>query len=108
MLADAFGYLPIVKPILRYYQTWQELFADRFAIRQMGTELYLGSVLLKLAKLGKLRRYEATVHFADTTLQYRVMQVLEPDRGVNVPLALLKPFLRSCSILLLFMLGGDS
>ena len=108
MLADAFGYLPIVKPILRYYQTWQELFADRFAIRQMGTELYLGSVLLKLAKLGKLRRYEAAVHFADTTLQYRVMQVLEPDRGVNVPLALLKPFLRSCSILLLFMLGGDS
>ncbi|WP_098747782.1 M56 family metallopeptidase [Paenibacillus sp. EZ-K15] len=108
LLADAFGYLPIVKPILRYYQTWQELFADRFAIRQMGTELYLGSVLLKLAKLGNLRRYEAAVHFTDTTLQYRVMQVLEPDRGVNVPLALLKPFLRSCSILLLFMLGGDS
>ncbi|MGG4090865.1 M56 family metallopeptidase [Paenibacillus lautus] len=108
LLADAFGYLPIVKPILRYYQTWQELFADRFAIRKMGTELYLGSVLLKLAKLGKLRRYEAAVHFTDTTLQYRVMQVLEPDRGVSVPLALLKPFLRSCSILLLFMLTGDS
>lgn len=108
LLADAFGYLPIVKPILRYYQTWQELFADRYAIRQMGTEQYLGSVLLQLAKLGKLQRYETAVHFANTTLEYRVMQVLEPDRGVNVPLALLKPFLRSCSILLLLMLGGDS
>jgi len=108
LLADAFGYLPIVKPILRYYQTWQELFADRFAIRQMGTELHLGNVLLKLAKHGNSQRCEAAVHFATTTLEYRIMQVLEPDRAVNVPLALLKPFLRSCSILLLFLLGGDS
>lgn len=108
LLADAFVYLPIVKPIIRYHQTWQELFADRFAIRQMGTEFYLGNVLLKLAKYGNLQRHEAAVHFADTPLQYRVMQVLEPDRLVSVPLALLKPFLRSCSVLLLFLLGGDS
>lgn len=108
LLVDAFGYLPIVKPIYRYFQTWQELFADRFAIRQMGTEVYLGSVLLKLAKHGNLQQYEATVQFTNTTLQYRIMQVLEPDRAVKVPLALLKPFLRTCSILLLFILGGDS
>lgn len=108
LLLDAFRYLPIVKPIYRYYQTWQELYADRFAMRQMGTERYLGSVLLKLAKHRNLQRCEAAVHFASTTLQYRIMQVLEPDRCVHVPLALLMPFLRSCSIVLLFMLGGDS
>ncbi|WP_010275502.1 M56 family metallopeptidase [Paenibacillus senegalensis] len=108
LLADAFGYLPIVKPIICYFQTWQELSADRYAIRQMGTEAHLGSVLLKLAKQSFPRRYEAAVHFTHSTLEYRIIQVLEPERAVNVPLALLKLFLRSCSILLLFILGGDS
>lgn len=108
LLVEAFGYWPIVKPVFRYYQTWKELFADRFAIRQMGTELHLGSVLLKLAKCGNMHQREAAVHFADTTMHYRIMQVLEPDKTVKVPAALLRPFLASCSFLMLVMLGGDS
>ncbi len=109
LLADAFGYWPLIHPILRYYRTWKELFADRYAIREMGTELYLGSVLLKLSKLGHpSRRNEAGVHFADAAMNYRMMQVLEPDRPVKVPTALLRPLLASCSLLLLLMLGGDS
>lgn len=108
LLVDAFGFLPIVKPIVRYYETWKELFADRYAIQQMGTEFYLGKVLLKLAKRENLQRYKTAVYFANTTLQYRVMQVLEPEIAVKVPLTLLKPFLRTCSILLLLIVGGDS
>lgn len=108
MLVDAFGYLPIVKPIVRYYETWKELFADRYAIKQMGTEFYLGNVLLKLAKRENLQQCKPAVYFASSTLQYRVMQVLEPEKTVMVPLALMKPFLRSCSILLLIIVGGDS
>jgi Zn-dependent protease with chaperone function len=108
LLIDAFGYLPIVKPIVRYYETWKELFADRYAIEQMGTELYLGSILLKLAKREHLERCKTAVYFANSTLHYRVMQVLEPDKAVKVPLALWKPFLKSCSILLLLIVGGDS
>jgi len=108
LLVDAFGYWPIVKPIFRYYQTWKELFADRYVIRQMGTELHLGNVLLKLARFGSLRQREAAVHFASSTMQYRMMQVLEPDQAVKVPVALLRPLLASCSLLLLLMLSGDS
>lgn len=108
VLEDAFGYWPIIKPIVGHYRTWKELFADRFAIRRMGTELYLGNVLLKLAKLGDIRQREGAVHFADGTMQYRIMQVLEPGRAVKVPLSLLRPLLVSCSLLLLLMLGGDS
>jgi len=108
LVEDAFGYWPIIKPIVRHYRTWKELFADRFAIRQMGTELYLGNVLLKLAKLGNVRHREGAVHFADGTMQYRIMQVLEPGQAVKVPLSLLRPLLVSCSLLLLLMLGGDS
>jgi len=105
---DAFGYLPIVKPIVRFYETWKELFADRYAIQQMKTELHLGNVLLKLAKSQNLQPCRTAVYFAHPTLHYRVMQVLEPEIAVQVPLALWKPLLRTCSILLLLIIGGDS
>jgi Zn-dependent protease with chaperone function len=108
LLVEAFGYWPIMKPIFRYYQTWTELLADRFTIRQMGTELHLASVLLKLSKLGGMQQHAAAVHFATTTMHYRIMQVLEPDKTVKVKVALLRPLLASFSLLLLFMLGGDS
>ncbi|GAA3400281.1 M56 family metallopeptidase [Paenibacillus hodogayensis] len=108
LLTEAFGYWPIMKPIFRYYQTWTELLADRFAIRRMGTELHLAGVLLKVSKLGKMQHAAAAVHFASTTMQYRMMQVLEPDQTVKVKVALLRPLLASFSLLLLLMLGGDS
>ena len=109
IMVDAFGYLPIVKPVVRYYETWKELFADRYAMDQMGTEYYLGNVLFKLAKHRQQDQpCRTAVHFASTTLQYRVLQVLEPEKAVSVPLDLVKPLLRTCSILLLLMIGGDS
>ncbi|MNI19168.1 Regulatory protein BlaR1 [compost metagenome] len=108
LLTEAFGYWPIMKPIFRYYQTWTELLADRFAIRQMGTELHLASVLLKLSKLGKMQQHAAAVHFATTAMHYRILQVLEPDKTVKVKVAWLRPLLTSCSLLLLVLLGGDS
>lgn len=108
LLVDAFGYLPIVKPVVRYYETWKELFADRYAMQQMGTEYYIGNVLLKLAKHHQNQPCRTAVYFAPATLQYRVMQALEPDKAVPVPLDLVKPLLRTCSLLLLLIVGGDS
>ncbi|MBW5448833.1 M48 family metalloprotease [Cohnella sp. CFH 77786] len=108
LLSDAFVYCPIVRSVLTYYRTWNELLADRFAIRRMGTELHLGSVLLKLSKCSNLRHVAAAVHFTDTTMHYRIQQVLEPDKPVNVRIDWLRPLLLSCSLLLLLALGGDS
>ncbi|RXZ78515.1 M56 family peptidase [Paenibacillaceae bacterium] len=107
LLTEAFGYWPIMKPIFRYYQTWTELLADRFAIRQMGTELYLASVLLKLSKQIKTQ-HAAAVHFAASTMHYRMLQVLEPHQTVKVKIALLRPLLASLTLLLLLMMGGDT
>lgn len=108
LLAEAFGYLPIMRALYRYYQTWTELLADRHAIRRMGTELPLASVLFKLAKLGDSRRHAAAVHFATATMQYRIAQVLEPDKAVKVKVAWVRPMLVTCSLLLLLLLSGDS
>lgn len=108
LLTEAFGYLPIMRPLYRYYHTWMELLADRFAIQRMGTELPLASVLLKLSKLGNMRQHAAAVHFASATMQYRIAQVLEPDQTVKVNVAVVRPMLISLSLLLLLMISGDS
>lgn len=108
LLAEAYGYWPMMKPIQRYAQTCVELLADRFAIRRMGTELHLASVLLQLAKLGKVRQHAAAVHFASATMHYRMLQVLEPDRPLTVKASLVRPVLLSFTILMLLVLGGDT
>jgi len=107
LLIDAFGYLPIIKPIFHYYKIWKELLADRFAIKQMGTELHLGNVLMKLINLGEIQRREMAVHFTESAIDYRIMQILEPDKTVKVPIALLRPLLLSCVFLILIMIGGS-
>ncbi|PWW08680.1 Zn-dependent protease with chaperone function [Paenibacillus cellulosilyticus] len=108
LLTESFGYLPIMRPIYRYYHTWMELLADRFAIERMGTELPLASVLLRLSKLGNRRQHAAAVHFASATMQYRIAQVLEPDQAVKVKVAIVRPMLISLSLLTLLMISGDS
>ncbi|WP_058300689.1 M56 family metallopeptidase [Gorillibacterium timonense] len=108
LLADAFGYLPIIKPVLAYAKTWRELFADRYAIEQMGTSLHLGSVLWKMIQLGVIRQRRAVLHFMETAIDYRMMQIIEPDEVVKVPLRLYRPLLVTCCFLLLMMLGGSS
>ncbi len=108
LFADAFGYLPIIQPSVRFYKTMKELLADRFVIKQMGTELHLGNVLLKLVQLGQIKRREAAVHFTETAIDYRIMQILEPEKAVKVPIALFRPLLLSCVFLLLISIGGSS
>lgn len=113
LLTEAFGYLPVMRSIYRYYQTWTELLADRYAITRMGTELHLASVLLKLSRLASIGSHRAAVHmaavqFVTATMPYRIAQVLEPDKTVKVKVAFLRPLLISCMLLLLLLLSGDS
>lgn len=108
LLTEGFGYFPIMNSIYRYYQTWMELLADRFAIRYMGTELPLASVLLRLSSFTRSKQHAAGVHFADTTMNYRIAQVLNPSQAVKVKVDMLRPLLLSLSLLLLLIVGGDS
>ncbi|WP_127531813.1 M56 family metallopeptidase [Paenibacillus kobensis] len=108
LATEGFSYMPIMRSLLRYYQTWMELLADRFAIRRMGTELPLASVLLKLAKLGNQRQHAAAIHFAAATLDYRIAQVLEPEQEITVKVPLVRPLFFTLSLLLLLMIGGDA
>jgi Zn-dependent protease with chaperone function len=108
LMAESFFYLPVIKPVLAYVHTWLELFADRFAIRQMGTSLHVGTVLLKLAGGERAPSYGAALEFAGTALDYRMLQIISPEEEVQVPLKLQRPFFVTCCFLLLLMVGGSS
>jgi hypothetical protein len=85
LIVDGMGYIPIIKAAAHYYKTWKELLADQFAIREMGSVYDLGQVLLKLSNMAKTSRVGVGVYFADVAINYRIMQVLEPEKSIRVP-----------------------
>ncbi|CAH0119531.1 MULTISPECIES: M56 family metallopeptidase [unclassified Paenibacillus] len=96
---DSMGYIPLVRTLAHHYATWQELLADRYAMKQMGTEYYLGSVLMKLSSLARVRRDAATVPFASNEINYRILQVLQPDQTIHVPFSFGKPLMFTIALL---------
>lgn len=111
LLTDGLGYLPIIRTVARHYHTWKELLADRYAMKQMGSEYELGSVLLRLSKVRKQPDIPVAVHFSNETIDYRIMQVLEPNRPIEVPFLFAKPAIGSLLtvlIILSFLTGGCS
>lgn len=101
LIQDGMGYLPMMKSMVHEFKTWKELLADRFAIKQMGTEYYLGNVLLKLSQVGQSKQSSAVVYFADTAINYRIMQVLEPEQSVRVPISRFNPMVLNLTIFLI-------
>lgn len=108
LLQNSFGYLPIVKPVLQYCKTWMELLADRYAMDTMKSSYHLGQVLLKLARAGIVRKRMDAVQFAETAMDYRMLQIAEPETPIEVPLKLFRPMMVSICFLLLLMLSGSS
>ncbi|MGG2196860.1 M56 family metallopeptidase [Paenibacillus validus] len=111
LILDGLGYIPTMKAMVRDFKTWKELLADRFAIKQMGTEYYLGNVLLKLSKVGKMQHSTAVAYFAENAINYRIMQVLEPKQRIHVPMSDFKPLLLTLSLIFIMssiILGGCS
>jgi Zn-dependent protease with chaperone function len=111
IFVDGMGYVPIIKAAAHYYKTCKELLADQYAVKQMGSEYYLSTVLLRLSNWGNMHRSAAGVYFADVAINYRILQVLNPQQPVRIPFMQTKPVILSISILLIMfsiVLGGCS
>lgn len=109
LILDGMGYVPIIRALVRYYKTWSELAADRFAMEQMGSVYELGNVLLRLSQGTRVRNRPVGAYFADSAINYRIMQVLEPDRPVRVPFWRLQPVVSSLIIMIFIgslVMGG--
>jgi beta-lactamase regulating signal transducer with metallopeptidase domain len=80
-------YIPLTHWAYRNFRIMIELVADEYAIFRMGSELGLGSALLKLIKTHKnIKTPSITVPFADGTVDFRLKQLLEPQQTLPVKL----------------------
>lgn len=103
VVVDGIGYVPIFKVAAHYYKMYKELLADRFAIKHMGTEYYVGAVLFRLSAINRVRRLPVGVPFADVAINYRIMQVLDSQKPIRVPFLKIKPLMFSLAIVLIMM-----
>jgi Zn-dependent protease with chaperone function len=80
-------YIPLTHWVYKNFRIMIELVADEYAISRMGTELGIGSALLKLIKTHiNIKSTAIIVPFADGTVDYRLKQLLEPHLSLPVKL----------------------
>ncbi|RNB90486.1 M56 family peptidase [Brevibacillus fluminis] len=104
LFASSMWYIPALRCFRKQYRIIREVLADRYAISQTGSPVHLGSAMLKMLRLEKQRTLAFShVSFADTSINYRMKQLLEPE----TELALAYPW-RSvlCSTPILLLLAA--
>ncbi|MCR8632646.1 M56 family metallopeptidase [Paenibacillus radicis (ex Xue et al. 2023)] len=85
LFATALWYIPILKWFQRNYNIVREVLADQYAIHRMGTSAELGSALLKLLRGGIPARMPVShVSITDASINYRIQQILEPERKLEL------------------------
>ncbi|MEF7440647.1 M56 family metallopeptidase [Paenibacillus lautus] len=104
LLTESMGYIPLLKTLSNQFATRKELLADRFALRHMKSEYHLGNVLLKLSTLVNNRHITVAVPFANTAINYRILQVLQPEQPLHIPFSYGKSLL-STIIIFCIMIG---
>jgi len=113
--ACALWFLPVVRTLALHYKISREILADNYAIEHLGTPVGIGGALLKLVKRSRSRMEMPArmiySSFADTSLNYRIQRIIDPQSGVSPRLPwwsilLSLPVLILLSILLLWSLIG--
>lgn len=104
LMTESMGYIPLMNKLSNHLIIWKELLADRFALKHMNTVYYLGSALLKLTSMVNIRHVSGTVSFANTGINYRIMQVLQPNQTLNIPFSYGKSLL--ATTIIIFIMTG--
>jgi beta-lactamase regulating signal transducer with metallopeptidase domain len=87
LVSQALWFIPITRWCYQNYKIMSELAADEHAIHRSGSEIGLGSAMLKLLRRGfKSNSMPVIVQFADGSINYRLRQLLNSDRSIPVKL----------------------
>lgn len=89
LLSKMMWYLPILKWCHLALKISAEVQADQYAVRRTGSAVGLGSALLKLARQkAPIRMSLAHASFADTPINIRIRQLVDPQEkpGLQLPL----------------------
>lgn len=78
-ISEVMWYIPLTQWAYKNFRIMIELAADEYSITRMGSELGLGSALLKLIKTHLPRKTPSLlIPFADGTVDFRLKQLIEP------------------------------
>jgi Zn-dependent protease with chaperone function len=105
IISKAMWYIPLTKWSYQNYKIMIELVADEYAVKRMGSELGLGSALLKLIKTrlsGSIT--PAFVPFANGTVDYRIKQLIDPEPSIPVKIQTKSIFISINMIVILMIL----
>ncbi|WP_276913348.1 M56 family metallopeptidase [Aneurinibacillus aneurinilyticus] len=103
LISQSLWFIPLTKWSYRNYKIISELLADEYAIQKMGSELGLGSALLKLIKnCFHANATPVLAHFSDESVNYRLQQLVDPKRTIPVRMDAMS-ILISIHVILIFM-----
>lgn len=84
MCATLLFYLPVLRHITNHYKIAREILADNEAIKRTGSPMGIGSALLKLLRMtpanAHLVNSAACSSFAETSINYRISRILDPQQ----------------------------
>ncbi|WP_027409835.1 M56 family metallopeptidase [Anoxybacteroides tepidamans] len=102
IVSDQVGYVPLLKRLAQYYNISRELLADGYAMRRGKNNTAIGAVLLKVAKMGEGGSFsEGAAHFAQSSINYRILQMIDPNKSISIPIVTKKSFVLSVVLLLI-------
>lgn len=89
LCSSTMWYIPILKWFNQKYRIMKELLADDYAIAKQETSVNLGSALLKMLKVSRHQKMPFSyASFADTSVNYRIDNILNPVREIQIKLPL--------------------
>lgn len=84
MMRSSLPFIPILKRPVSYIWVAMELQADQYSVKRMHSAYYLANVLLFWSRSPVT--VAGGVGFADKAINYRLLQLIEPDKKLHVPL----------------------
>ncbi|QGQ94673.1 M56 family peptidase [Paenibacillus psychroresistens] len=104
LILDAINYIPIIKILVHHYKICKELMADQYAISKMNSSFGLSKALLKINRIKKNIPVSIGIGFTNSTMNFRIKQILEPENLVYFPFDYIKPLIKSFIIFALMSL----
>lgn len=104
IIAQSLWFIPLTKWCYQNYKIICEILADEYAIRHMGSQIGLSSALLKLIRHHLANKpVPLAVQFSGESINYRLQQLVSPNRDIPVKI---KPISIFISIYVLLLLIG--
>jgi Zn-dependent protease with chaperone function len=101
IIAQSLWFIPLTKWCYENYKIICEILADEYAIKHTGSQLGLGSALLKLIRHRITNEtVPMTVPFSGQSINYRLQQLVEPKRDIPVKIKPVTIFISIYALLL--------